>query len=176
MAFFPPFSRLAHAAGWVWLAPSVSSADQDFVHLHVHSDYSLLDGACRIDRLMDRATELGMKSLALTDHGNLFGAIAFYNAAKANGIKVVLSSVMPVCDYIRPQTERRPPAQIIALNEWIKSYAAKTGAVYLDYYTPLLDDAKMFKKELTYDGLHPNDAGYAIMAPLAEKAIAEALK
>jgi len=53
----------------------VASADKNFVHLHVHSDYSLLDGACRIDRLMDRAVSLGMNALALTDHGNLFGAI-----------------------------------------------------------------------------------------------------
>ena len=65
----------------------MGSVDQNFVHLHVHSDYSLLDGACRIDRLMDRATDLGMKALALTDHGNLFGAIEFYNQAKAKGIK-----------------------------------------------------------------------------------------
>ena len=63
------------------------SADQNFVHLHVHSDYSLLDGACRIDRLMDRAVALGMPALALTDHGNLFGAIDFYNTAKSKGIK-----------------------------------------------------------------------------------------
>jgi len=65
----------------------VSSADQNFVHLHVHSDYSLLDGACRIDRLMDRAVALGMPAIALTDHGNLFGAIDFYSTAKAKGIK-----------------------------------------------------------------------------------------
>ncbi|HRP06814.1 MAG TPA: PHP domain-containing protein, partial [Opitutaceae bacterium] len=62
----------------------------DFVHLHVHSDYSLLDGACRMDRLMNRAEELGMKAIALTDHGNLFGAIEFYNAAKAKGIKPLM--------------------------------------------------------------------------------------
>jgi DNA polymerase-3 subunit alpha len=64
--------------------------DSNFVHLHVHSDYSLLDGACRIDRLMDRAKELGMSSLALTDHGNLFGAIDFYNNAKSRGIKPLI--------------------------------------------------------------------------------------
>ena len=64
--------------------------DPNFVHLHVHSDYSLLDGACRIDRLMDRAKELGMSSLALTDHGNLFGAIDFYNTAKSRGIKPLI--------------------------------------------------------------------------------------
>ncbi|WP_221029861.1 DNA polymerase III subunit alpha [Actomonas aquatica] len=65
-------------------------ADPSFAHLHVHTDYSLLDGACRIDRLMGRASELGMTALALTDHGNLFGAIAFYNAAKAAGIKPLI--------------------------------------------------------------------------------------
>ena len=62
----------------------------DFVHLHVHSDYSLLDGCCRIDRLMDRAAALGMPALALTDHGNLYGAIEFYGAAKARGLKPLL--------------------------------------------------------------------------------------
>ena len=65
----------------------MAAPDSNFVHLHVHSDYSLLDGACRIDRLMDRANALGMKALALTDHGNLYGTIEFYNQAKAKGIK-----------------------------------------------------------------------------------------
>ncbi len=96
--------------------------------------------------------------------------------AKANGIRVVMSSVMPVCDYIRPQTERRPPAKIIALNEWIQNYSAQNKLVYLDYYSAMIDDQKMLKKEITYDGLHPNEAGYAIMEPLAEKAIASALR
>src|SRR5258708_7919522 len=95
--------------------------------------------------------------------------------ARANGIRVVLSSVMPVCDDIKPQTERRPPQKIIALNAWIKEYAAKNGLVYLDYYSAMIDDSKMFKRELTYDGLHPNAAGYDVMGPLAEKAIAAAL-
>jgi lysophospholipase L1-like esterase len=96
--------------------------------------------------------------------------------AQANGIRVVLSSVMPVCDYIRSQTERRPPAKIIALNAWIKDYAAKNSFVYLDYYSAMLDDKEMFRQELTYDGLHPNEAGYEVMGPLAAKAIIAALK
>ncbi len=95
--------------------------------------------------------------------------------AKANGIRVVMSSIMPVCDYIRPQTEKRPPLTIVALNEWMKEYASKNGFVYLDYYAAMVDDAGMFNKELTYDGLHPNDAGYAVMGPLAEQAISKAL-
>ncbi|HVU23924.1 MAG TPA: DNA polymerase III subunit alpha [Opitutus sp.] len=65
-------------------------ADQNFVHLHVHSDYSLLDGCCRIDRLIGRAVDLGMKSLALTDHGNLYGAIDFYKQAKDKGLKPIV--------------------------------------------------------------------------------------
>ena len=96
--------------------------------------------------------------------------------AKANGIKVVMSSVMPVCDYHRPQTARRQPEKIIALNQWIQTYCKKNKLVYLDYYSAMLDDAKMLKKEITEDGLHPNAAGYAIMEPLAEKAIAAALR
>jgi lysophospholipase L1-like esterase len=95
--------------------------------------------------------------------------------AKANNIKVVMSSVMPVCDYIRPQTAKRPPDQIIALNTWMKDYAARNGLVYLDYYSAMLDDKQMLREELTYDGLHPNDAGYQVMQPLADKAIALAL-
>jgi len=95
--------------------------------------------------------------------------------AKAHGIKMVFSSVMPVCDYHRNQTERRSPEKIVALNEWLKSYCRENGLVYLDYYSAMLDEAKMLRKELTGDGLHPNEAGYAVMGPLAEKAIAAAL-
>ena len=58
-----------------------------FVHLHVHTEYSLLDGACRIGRLLDRAQELGQEAVAITDHGNMYGVIDFYKAAKARGIK-----------------------------------------------------------------------------------------
>ncbi|MBI3887331.1 MAG: DNA polymerase III subunit alpha [Opitutae bacterium] len=68
----------------------MASADQNFVHLHVHSDYSLLDGACRIDRLISRVAELGQTSVALTDHGVLFGAIDFFNTAKAKGVKPLI--------------------------------------------------------------------------------------
>lgn len=95
--------------------------------------------------------------------------------AQANGIRVILASVMPVCDYIKPQTARRPPDKIVALNAWIKDYCARNGLVYLDYYSAMLDENKMLKKELTYDGLHPNDAGYEVMGPLAQQAIDRAL-
>ena len=66
------------------------SAPTPFVHLHCHTDYSLLDGACEITQLMDLVVEQKMPSVAMTDHGNLFGAVEFYNEAKANGIHPVI--------------------------------------------------------------------------------------
>jgi lysophospholipase L1-like esterase len=101
--------------------------------------------------------------------------IAMTDMARANGIKVILASLTPVCDYHRPQTAARPPEQINALNRWIKSYTEKNHLVYLDYFSSTVDDKGFFKAEITEDGLHPNAAGYKIMGPLAEKAIAEAL-
>ncbi len=96
--------------------------------------------------------------------------------AKASNIRVVLSSVTPVCDYFQPQTKRRPPANIVTLNAWIKSYCEQNQLVYLDYYSAMVDEHQMLRKELTMDGLHPNAAGYNIMSPLAAEAIASALQ
>ena len=94
--------------------------------------------------------------------------------AKANGIKVVISSVIPAFDYPwKPGLE--PAEKIAALNDMLKIYAKKNGIVYLDYFSAMADDRKGLKAELTYDGVHPNEAGYKVMGPLAEKAIAEAL-
>ena len=62
-----------------------------FTHLHVHTEYSLLDGACRIEKLLDQAQEMGQKSVAITDHGVMYGVIDFYKAAKKRGIKPINS-------------------------------------------------------------------------------------
>ncbi len=95
--------------------------------------------------------------------------------AKANGIKVVLSSVLPAYDY--PWRPGLSPAEKIAtLNTWIKEYAEKNGFIYLDYYSFMVDERKGLKASYSDDGVHPNEAGYNVMAPLAEKAIAEAIK
>jgi lysophospholipase L1-like esterase len=103
--------------------------------------------------------------------------------ARLYHIRLVLASLLPVSDYEksadgqpRIQTIRRPPAQIIALNEWMKSYAAKNKLTYLDYYSAMVDVKGFLKDELSNDGLHPNEKGYALMAPLAEQAIEQALK
>lgn len=95
--------------------------------------------------------------------------------AQANGIKVVISSVIPAYDFPwRPGME--PAEKVVALNHMLKTYCDKNKIVYLDYHTAMKDDRNGLKKELGYDGVHPNLEGYKAMAPLAEKAIAEALK
>ncbi len=101
--------------------------------------------------------------------------MSMVDIARANDIRIVLSSLLPVCDYIKPQTAQRPPEKILALNRWLKDYAGKNRFVYLDYFSAMVDDNGMLRRELTNDGLHPNAAGYEVMTPLAEKAIAYAL-
>ena len=94
--------------------------------------------------------------------------------ARANGIRVVLSSVLPVFDYPwKPGLE--PAPRIIALNAWMRRYAEEIGETYLDYHTPMADARGGLPPSLADDGVHPNLAGYRLMAPLAEAAIARAL-
>ena len=95
--------------------------------------------------------------------------------AQANGIVVVLCSVLPVYDYPW-RTGLEPAPKIIELNRRIKEYAKKNGAIYCDYFTALADERNGLPKELSGDGVHPNKAGYAIMQPIVDKAIALALK
>jgi lysophospholipase L1-like esterase len=103
--------------------------------------------------------------------------------ARANGIRVVLASLLPISDYDKNRegklivrSVQRPPEQIKALNEWMRKYAVANGLTYLDYFSAVSDDKGFLKDELSEDGLHPNAKGYALMAPLAEQAIASALK
>jgi lysophospholipase L1-like esterase len=120
----------------------------------------------------DIGGSLGPVDAAAT-HANLMSMVEL---ALAHKIRVVLASLTPVCDYLSPQTEKRPMEKLKQMNDWMKDYAAKNGVVYLDYWTAMLDEQGMLRKELTWDGLHPNDAGYDIMGPLAEKAIEAALR
>lgn len=102
--------------------------------------------------------------------------------AKLHGVRVVLASLLPVSDDKRDaagqllvRTKGRPAPTLRALNTWMADYARANGHVYLDYFTAVADGAGLLKPDLNDDGLHPNTAGYGVMAPLAETAIARAL-
>lgn len=103
--------------------------------------------------------------------------------ARANDMRVVFASLLPVSDYRKEkdgtpiiQTLRRRPEQIKSLNDWMRTYAAETGLTFLDYHSAMVDEQGFLRDELSNDGLHPNEKGYAVMAPLAERAIATAFK
>ncbi len=99
---------------------------------------------------------------------------AMTEMAQANGIKVVLCSVLPVYDYPwRPGLQ--PAPKIVALNSWMREYAEAHNAVFLDYHSAMADERQGMRKEYSEDGVHPNAAGYAVMAQLVVPAIARAL-
>jgi len=99
--------------------------------------------------------------------------------ARAHGIRMIFSSILPVNNYTPEAQEffaSRPPERILALNAWLKSYCAKNDLAYLDYFGAMVDDKGLLKRDLANDGLHPNKAGFAVMVPLAEKAIEQNFK
>ncbi|MCX5763537.1 MAG: SGNH/GDSL hydrolase family protein [Gemmatimonadetes bacterium] len=99
---------------------------------------------------------------------------AMTEMAQANGIRVVLCSVLPVYDY--PWKRGLEPApKIVALNRWMAQFAASRGAVYLDFHSAMADEKQGMRADLAADGVHPNAAGYAIMASRLEPAILQAL-
>ncbi|MFH1690814.1 MAG: DNA polymerase III subunit alpha [Candidatus Eisenbacteria bacterium] len=120
----------------------------DFVHLHNHSKYSLLDGACRIDRMIQRALELRMPALAITDHGNMFGAIEFYSEAREHGIKPIIGMEA----YVTPGSHTERPAGkgmesynhlllLVRNAEGYRNLMKLSSASYVDgfYYKPRVD-------------------------------------
>jgi len=98
--------------------------------------------------------------------------------ARLHHIRVVFASLLPVNNYTEDAKESfalRPRERILALNAWLKDYCAKNGFVYLDYFSAVVDDKGLLRRDLSDEGLHPNASGYKTMAPLAEKAIARAI-
>src|SRR6516165_12584783 len=80
-----------------------------FVHLHLHTDYSMLDGACDVEKLCEREKELGMPAVAMTDHGNIFGTVHFVNAAYKQGVKPIVGCELYICKKEDHNTDRTPP-------------------------------------------------------------------
>ena len=93
--------------------------------------------------------------------------------AKANGIRVILASVTPVATYPWRPSVTDVPAKIAVINAWLKDYCAREKLTYLDYWTAMAGPDGGMKPGISLDGVHPNAAGYAIMGPLAEAALAE---
>jgi lysophospholipase L1-like esterase len=100
--------------------------------------------------------------------------MSMVDIAHAAGIQPVLASILPASDYPWKRG-LEPGPKIVALNRWLKDYAQKNGLVYLDYYSAMVDDKLGLPAKLSADGVHPNKEGYAIMGPLAEQAITQAL-
>lgn len=94
--------------------------------------------------------------------------------ARAHNIRVIFSSILPVNNYTSESQEfyaSRPRDRILSVNRWLQDYCTANKLVYLDYFSAMVDDKGLLKRDLAQDGLHPNKAGYAVMTPLAEKAI-----
>lgn len=100
--------------------------------------------------------------------------VSMVELAKANGIRVVLSSVLPAYRYPW-KPELQPAAQIVEMNAWMKRFAAVNDVTYVDYHTAMSDERHGLRSEFSDDGVHPNEAGYRAMAPRVERAIAMAL-
>jgi DNA polymerase-3 subunit alpha len=121
----------------------------EFVHLHLHTEYSLLDGACRIDELLDQAQQLGMPALAVTEHGNLFSAVVFHDAARKRGIKPILGCEVYVApgsrlDKSGTAGETANHLVLLAENEiGFRNLIALVSAGYTEgfYYKPRIDKA-----------------------------------
>ena len=125
----------------------------EFVNLHVHTEYSLLDGACRIERLMERVKELGQTAVAITDHGNMYGAVDFWNCAKKHGIKPVIGCEV----YVAPRTrfDKEPkldssPYHLVLLCENNKGYQnlvklVSLGSIEGFYNKPRIDEELLEK-------------------------------
>src|SRR5438477_4067997 len=120
----------------------------EFTHLHLHTDYSLLDGACDVDKLVKRVAEIGQKSVAMTDHGNIFGAVAFYDAASKAGVKPIIGCELYVC---KKEDHRAAPEgdeynHLLVLAETDEGYRnlvriTSEASLYGMYYKPRVSKA-----------------------------------
>ena len=119
----------------------------DFVHLHLHTEFSLLDGACRIDELLDQAAKLKMPAIAVTEHGNLFSSVMFHDHARAKGVKPILGCEVYVAPGDR-RTKSGNPGEtanhLVLLSETLEGYhnlikLVSSGYTEGFYYKPRID-------------------------------------
>ena len=161
--FFPGKPYVNRGIGGQTTPQLVLRFQQDVVSLHPAA-VVILGG------INDLAGNTGLMTLGMTED-NFRSMVAI---AQANRIRVILASVLPA-DHFNWRKGLEPAAQIAELNTWMKQFAAEQHCTYLDYYRALVDEHGGMKPGTSLDGLHPSPAGYAIMAPLAQAAIDQAL-
>ena len=125
----------------------------DFVNLHLHTEYSLLDGACRLAPLMERISELGQTAVAITDHGNMYGAVEFWNEAKKRGIKPIIGCEVYVARRTRHDREPKldsSPYHLVLLCENNEGYRNLVKLVSIagieGFYSKPRVDTELLKK------------------------------
>ena len=135
---------------------------QEFVHLHLHTEFSLLDGACRVDELLDEAVKLKMPALAVTEHGNMFSSVVFHDHAKERGLKPILGCEVYVAagsrfDKSGPQTETNHLVLLAETDEGYANLIKLSSAGYTEgfYYRPRIDKELLAKHSKGLIGLLP---------------------
>lgn len=159
--FFTP-GRIGRGIGGQTTPQMLLRFRQDVIDLHP-----------AVVQIMAGTNDIAANTGPMTPEQTEANLMSMTELAQAHGIRVILASIPPAANFPwRPGLETA--GKIAALNAWIKAYAARTGAVYADYWTAL-HDGPALRAQWTYDGVHPNQAGYAAMAPVAEAAIRAAL-
>ncbi|HEX4736508.1 MAG TPA: SGNH/GDSL hydrolase family protein [Allosphingosinicella sp.] len=146
---------------------------QTTMQMVVRFRQDVIDLRPRIVHIMAGTNDLAGNTGIETDADIQNDIRSMVELAQAHGIRVILASMPPAADF--PWHKGlNPGPRIVRLNAWLKDYAAKSGSVYADYWSAL-HDGNAFRADLALDGVHPNKAGYAVMAPIAEAAIRKAL-
>lgn len=154
----------------------ISSQTTSQLLLRLHAD--VIDLGARAVVILAGTNDIAGNTgpISLEEIEENFEAMA--ELARAHGVRVIFSSILPVHNYTPGSAENfelRPPEKIAALNRWLERYCRANGLVYLDYFSAMVDEHGLMRRELADLGLHPNAAGYAVMVPLAARAIEQAL-
>ncbi len=165
-------------AGRPYVGRGISAQTTPQMVLRFRQD--VIDLKAKVVVILAGTNDIASNTGPMTDEEIQGNLMSMAQLAKAHDIKVVFSSVLPVSAYHTapngvPQTILRPMTRIRAINDWMKKYAKDEDHVYLDYFSAMIDATGHLRTELSGDDLHPNAAGYAIMGPLADAAVKEAL-
>lgn len=171
-----PFSRSFKGAGWV--ARGVGGAKT--AELRARFEQNLLAIRPRVVVISGGTNDIAANPQAVDDDEIVRNLDAMAALARDHGIAVVLASILPVSHYHTPrggvpETDRRPPVRIRAVNAKLQEVASSTGSIFLDYFAHMVDASGLLCADLSDDDLHPNSRGYAVMAPLATRAVAMAI-